>query len=518
MSTDFRLGPCPIFVEGLFEVLNRIDPVNYCDDINACGTNYLPSSNNFMVKNNLRVPDAPFCDICTDVVKQVKTQLEDPRLIDDIHRKVDAFCEYLTVVDADKQCRAALQSYIDQALDYVKKVQPTDFCRSLQFCSAQPVVRFASTRPKKEQTMTLPTLVDFNNFGLETSAQIGGQQSKSVDDSILRENVGIKSPTCLFCKTLVKEVFKFLKNNKTEENIRNTLDHACTLIYHGQDKRDHCEDLVKAYSKEFVELLVDETDPQVICMLLDQCTYQTMPTTQTRRPVVELSVIDKIIDVLDSLSSKSSQFPPEDKPITMSQLISMLDPTIHVDSMRTCIECKLFFKYLQENIQEPKKQEEIKDWLLSNLCANLGDLSIAESCTKFINQESAVFFKAVAESIDPKKSCEQLGACSARIRSDYLAKLQQQLVFHRELEPTKISTGPLCNQCTQIVARIDAYISTHPIDHDISVLKDKVCNAVQDDNLRDECVMIIQTFGQEIIQAISYMDNPQQLCQKIRLC
>lgn len=507
-STDFKDGPYPIFVESLLDMLTIIDPVNYCDKIGACGS--LPSRDNSFQDRVILANDGGLvCNFCTDIVKQFKQRLDDPSFIDDIHHKVEAFCEYLTVIDADKQCRAALESYIDQALDFIKQMKPRDLCRSLQMCPTVSARPTNSERRRKEQKKVLPTLVDFNDFGIETSVQLGGQQVKSLDDTLV-SNSGINSPNCLFCKTFVKEIFKFIKDNRTEDNIRDALDHGCELIYHDKDKRVHCEDLVRAYTRELLELLADETNPEVICVLLGQCTFQTMLPTK----------------------STASLKPTNNKRVSIGELISMLDPTIEVNSMRTCVECKLFLKYLQQTIQEPASQEEMKDWLLKNLCANLGDQGLVDTCTKFINQESAVFFQAIVQSLDPEKSCQQLGACSAQIRNEYLIRLQRQIGTLRDstsynelvklppaivsVEPT--TAGPLCQQCVQIVTKIDDYLSTHPIDHDISVLKDKVCNTIQDDNLRGECVMIIQTFGQEIIQAISNMDNPRQLCHKIALC
>lgn len=529
-STDYQLGPCPTYTEAAFNILDRVDPVIYCDDVGACSPSYQLASTESLVYS-----DAPFCQVCTDVVQQFKALLEDPKFIDQLHRQVDAFCEYLTVIDADKQCRAALESYIDQALDFVKKVNPKDLCRSVQLCSAsEPLVTLVSPTSENKQKV-LPTLADFNDFGIETSVSVGGEQVKSLDESsVSGAQLAMKTPNCMFCKAFVKEMFKFLKENRTEENIRQALDQGCTLIYHDKEKRDHCEDLVKAYTKELLELLADETNPEVVCMLLDQCTYQTMLPSASRRATttpakkVESSILDSTMSYFDQIFKQATMNNQEEQPITMGQFISMLDSSIKVNSMKTCVECKLFIKYLQETMEEPSSQKEIKDWLLNNLCASLGDQSLASSCNKFVNQNAEIFFKAVVESLDPKKSCEELGACSARIRAQYITELQKRLDSYRELNPISseprrrpaatVAAKPLCDQCVQIVTKIDDYLSNHPIDHDISVLKDKVCNTIQDDNLRGQCVMIIQTFGQEIIQAISNMDSPNQLCQKITLC
>lgn len=509
-TNDFQLGPCPMYVEGVFNVLSRIDPVNYCDDLGACGPT---TSQGGFISNELTGSDALVCNVCTDVVKQVKEQIEDPKFIDQVHHTVDTFCEYLTVIDADKECRAALESYIDRSLEFIRQTKPKDLCRSLQFCSVKPPVMFDSAT-ESQNSKKLPSLADFNNFGIETSVQVGDKQVKSLVSSDIS---GTRSPNCVFCKMFVKEMFKFLKDNRTEESIRNALDNGCELIYRDKESRAHCEDLVKAYTKELLELLVDETNPEVICVLLDQCTYQTMPPTTTTMTTT------KIVPA-KSLARNEQR-------ISMSQIISLLDPSIQVDSMRSCIECKLFIKYLQETLEKPSSQEEVKNWLLTNLCDNIDEKSVSEKCEQFVNQESAVFFKAVIESLNPKKSCVMLGACSARIRSNYLAKLKMQLqMMDSNDQSTQAATttsssavqpiyrAGLCDQCVEIVTKVDDYLSTHPIDHDIAVLKDKVCGTIQDDNLRGECVMIIQTFGQEIIQAISEMDNPRQLCQKIALC
>lgn len=375
--------------------------------------------------------------------------------------------------------------------------------------------------------------------------------------------VTLQKPACGFCKTLVKEMFNFLRDNRTEESVRDSLDKVCDLIFKDKSRNQQCNHFVATYSKELVEILVDETDPELICMLLGQCVYEVKKTTvyedSEPQPLEETEVAKS-----DEGSTESDA---SSKNIGLSEFISLLDPSIATGSARTCIECKLFINYLQTTVQDPKSQEEIKDWLLKNLCDSLMENELKSSCRNMVNLNAKAFFQAIAAQLDAKTTCVEFGACRRGIFlidnllrkpitnevpvrptessafpdkfyrlslyndvMELIAKMDDKLdaPVEEKSESVVLSTSSssndnqeksaVCDQCVQIVTKLDEYISSHTVDHDVDVLVEEVCNKIPQENAKNECTLLVKAFGEDIIQAISTMKNPQELCSRIMLC
>lgn len=305
---------------------------------------------------------------------------------------------------------------------------------------------------------------------------------------------------------IVKDLTKIIHENRTEENIQSALDKVCSMIFSGNtQKLEQCTSMVNAYTKELIQLLIDETDPEMICIMLEQCMNESS-NSQAR----------------DALSPVSVEIKPQTVAgFGLAELITALDPTVELNSMRACVECKLFIRYLRDKLESPQSQIALKGWLMKNLCETLPDKQLIESCTGIVEQYSDVFFKAVAGTIEPQAACADLGVCESHKPSVFLLDLAS--MPSRYLSPVAVNLHPrpkgaVCEQCVTTVTQIDEYLSSHSIDNDVSVLIDNVCNKMPDGSLKDQCVMLIKNFGAEIVRMIATMDNPRRLCAEIYLC
>lgn len=489
-STDFQQGPCPLFVSAFYYWLDHLDTVHHCDEIGACGRPRGTLNNLIMgIDPGDGMPPRAtniVCEFCEQTFRQVQDTLSDPKLIDDARKKIEQLCDYMKAVGQDQECLRLLRNYMDQAVEFVKKASPIQYCRAIKVCYnglAPPDVRFIPT-PKPPRRM--PSLTDYNNFGIETDVLIGREPEPEENPVDCK-----RAPNCALCKTVVRELFKFIKDNRTEEKIKETLDKVCKLAYNGnEDKLEQCDEMVEAYSKEIVQLIIDETDPELICMILNQCTCERVSGD-------------------------------------LSNFISLLDPTIAVDSARTCLECKFFINYLENSVENPHTQNFVRYWLLENLCANLEEDNLKASCEAMVNKYAGAFFHAIAQQLDSSQVCRELGACKNRKKTlvfdsygnenslNKIVTLPEQPLLRRR--PVKQET-PICEQCVDIVTQLDNYLSSHPIDQDVSVLIDNVCNNMPGDVAKNECIVIVRAFGSEIADAIASMENPRQLCSKIMLC
>lgn len=527
-----------MFVESLFYVVDRIDPIHHCDQIGACGPStyqILPSSNKRIESIDNSINSAKLegivCNVCEQVVVQVRTQLEDPRVVAYIRKRTNDFCEYLKVVDQEDLCKQTIGKYIDDAIDFIQHLDPLKYCRSIQMCNRN------ESSIQKSTSLNLPKLGDFINIGIESKSSIE-PAVKEEYDGVIEE--GMRVPElpvsevtyqdedeqvalyqseshsgCRLCKTFVKEFVKFIPQNKTEHSVKKALDDICKVIYKRGPRQDRCKEFVDAYTRQLVELLIDETSPEMICILLEQCAYENTPVKIIRAPILEETNPDEIAAP------------------SMSEFISSLDPSIKKDSLRTCVECKLFINYLRNAVEDPTSEDKIKDYLKTSLCARIEDARLNSECKALINQYSKTIFKAITEELDPQRACVDLGACKHRKLSSTLigneedeSRLPSSLSFQitKELEP-KPSTSPVhtkdgvfCDQCVNIVTQIDEYLSAHPIDHDVSTLIDQVCNKLPNEMAKEECTVLVKTFGQDIAQAVTDMQNPRQLCTKISMC
>jgi hypothetical protein len=310
-------------------------------------------------------------------------------------------------------------------------------------------------------------------------------------------------PECGLCKTIVKEMFHFLRENKTEANIISGLNRVCRMIYPSEPSLGECKSMVKAYTRELVQLLVDETDPEVICMLLEQCKYYHTPPQASSNHRSSASMAE---------AQESRQ--PDD----LARLISALDPSVAFKSLRACVECKMFVKYLRDKLENTQSQSEIKQWLMDNLCKELPNQNLVDSCTSMVETYSDVFFKTIAGDLDPQAACVDLGVCNAstirqvlNIGPSPLDSLAKELPSLRR----KAIKDRRCNRCKDVVARIDDYLSSKHLNDDLDDMS-KICDNTS--MTKEECVSFARQYGSDIIQMIPNMESPRHLCQQLNEC
>lgn len=486
-STDFQQGPCSMFVNGLFFVVDNTDPVSYCDNIGACGPAQ-PSDDLYQYladSNNIEARDENTCNACKGVVKEVRKFAHQKNVKDTLEKRGKELCDYLRTIGEDERCLEVVNSF-KGSIGLIDFVLSDDQCVSMNMCRG----RGARAAPREKK---LPTLADFNNFGIETAVTIGAKPSNPVSDQIARGS------ECSLCKVVVKEMFNFIRENNTEANIIKGLDRICKLVYPSQPEQDQCQSMVKAYTRELVQLLIDETDPEVICMLIELCTYSK---------IEEPRQISKV-DVLKAPSSDTND---------LAHLITALDSTVGFKSLRSCFECKIFIKYLKDKLDNPQSQDELKQWLLDNLCKELPETDLVQSCSEMVETYSATFFKAVVGELNPQTACVELGVCQPKTIVQVLNL--NVPTKSPSLRPTPTvqsiitSKRERCRRCTEVVSNLDSFLATQRFDDNTW---NKVCENYGAEK-RADYMSIFKQHGADIVQMIPTMESPRHLCQQIALC
>lgn len=85
----------------------------------------------------------------------------------------------------------------------------------------------------------------------------------------LEKNAVSDKPTCPFCLLAMQEIHDIVQSNTTKENVERVLKQLCS---HLSDKlKAQCEEFVKAYSAEVVDMILANFTPQESCVFIRLC-------------------------------------------------------------------------------------------------------------------------------------------------------------------------------------------------------------------------------------------------------
>jgi saposin len=72
----------------------------------------------------------------------------------------------------------------------------------------------------------------------------------------------VKTPECLLCQEMVKEVEKKIVNKKSRAEIKAALEHACDRFPKAKAK---CEKYIEEHGDRIIDLLLQQLSPKEIC-------------------------------------------------------------------------------------------------------------------------------------------------------------------------------------------------------------------------------------------------------------
>lgn len=78
-----------------------------------------------------------------------------------------------------------------------------------------------------------------------------------------------ESPTCPLCLYAMEQLDKMIKDNRTEENVKASLEVVCTYL--PKKMVAECDTLVDKYMEELVDMFIAEYTPEEVCTNLKLC-------------------------------------------------------------------------------------------------------------------------------------------------------------------------------------------------------------------------------------------------------
>ncbi|KAL1459310.1 hypothetical protein WDU94_011304 [Cyamophila willieti] len=275
------------------------------EEIHMKGT---PVSPQLMIESTTK----PACLVCEYILHFVQEQVADAKNEEKVLKAMDEACNQMPGEFAT-ECQQFVQEYGKAFVALaIQQIDPSQVCPKLRVCST---------------TAKAPLV-----FG-------DAESSKG---------------TCPLCLLAVQAIDDKILNNRTEENIKHTLDSICTSL--PKHLALDCTKFINVYYDELIDMIVAETTPQEMCVYMRLC----LPPKQSSTPA------------------------PASTPVR--------------GDSQGCILCEFIMTNLDKILKDRKTDEQIKH-AVHSVC-HLMPKTVRQECDDFVNKHLA--FANLAKILPPR--------------------------------------------------------------------------------------------------------------------
>ncbi|KAM6415623.1 prosaposin isoform 1-T1 [Rhynochetos jubatus] len=250
-------------------------------------------------------------------------------------------------------CKNYISEYSDLAIQMMMHMQPKDICAMVGFC---PSVK----------SVPLQTLVPAQ---VVHEVKVETVEKPSVQEKTIS--------LCEICETMVKEVTGLLESNKTEEEIVHEMEMVCYLF--PASVKDQCKDFIDVYGQALIDMLLEATNPEAVCVMLKCCASNKPP----QQPVL-VKPAGGFCDICKMVVAYADK--ELEKNATTAEIEALLEKVCH---------------FLPESVSDQVR--------LSSVSTS----AINVQCVQFVEQYEPVVVQLLAEVMDPTFVCTKLGVCGA---------------------------------------------------------------------------------------------------------
>nr|XP_056706490.1 prosaposin-like [Euleptes europaea] len=275
--------------------------------------------------------------LITDVQEAVKSNSTFVHLL--IQHALDE-CEHLEPSMVD-QCKDYISQYSDLAIQLFVQMSPQSLCGMVGLCSSLKSVPLQTLVPAK-------AIHEVKVEPLENS--LSQAESFSLCDA---------------CKIMVEEVASLLESNRTEEEMVHGMEEVCSVL--PEKMRDECKSFVEVYGRAIIDMLLEATDPKLVCVMLKCCANKAIPA-----------------EIIAPVQAQAGD---------------------------VCDVCKMVVAYLDKQLEKNATTAEIEA-ALEKVCSMLPQ-SYCDQCDQFVEQYEPMAVQLLAEMMDPAFVCSKLGVCAA---------------------------------------------------------------------------------------------------------
>lgn len=275
------------------------------------------------------------CDLCKQLVKHLKDVLTTNTTEEEFLAMLKGIC--LHTKSFKTECLEIVNDNFMKIYQFLtKELNPEEVCKEANLC------------PKK------------NRVSDENLHLIDHGASVLVDLPEVSVASPIKSTECRICKMVISLVQKEMNKPEYEHNIEKVLEKICTIM--PRSERSKCDHFIQTYYDTLIKLLVDQTDPTIICQLLDLC------------------------------------------------------PTAVVIRNELCPICQYVMRFLEQELQNPEEQEKLED-TVRKIC-RIVPASEQKQCQSFIQDYTSLILSVLSVELDPNMVCPALKLCPQMLSAE----------------------------------------------------------------------------------------------------
>ncbi|CAN7993706.1 unnamed protein product, partial [Ixodes hexagonus] len=268
---------------------------------------------------------------------------------------------------------------------------------------------------------------------------------------------------CDICINVVQFVYNELKDNSTEEEIRQLLDKVCSLL--PGKTRQECVDLVNTYLDALVSLLMQQLTPQQICQTLGLC-----PSS-----VVAASALH---------SSKQG--------ISKAALGG------------ECDICENIVQFVYNEMKEPSSEEEVRK-LLDGVCYLFAEAE-RQKCINLVNNYIDVLIPLLMSEFTPTQICQRLELCP-QVKATSLPSTPKTVTLKKVADPDSE-----CAFCHSLVKLVYEELNDDKTEASIRKALDHVCDLCPGDN-KQKCITIVNTYYELLVSLLLQEMDPNLICK-----
>lgn len=475
-----------------------------------------------------KVGESVKCAICKLAMETLDSRIAENRTEENVIQALEGLCNLLPTT-VKQPCDQFIEEFTPALIDLLlQELDPLVICDELQICDNGTKAHYSYTAPGAEPR----------------------QMTKTPE--VVEEWQEVKQPgatlQCQICELVVGSIDSIIGQNRSEAAIQQAIDDICNILPSGI--RSQCLSFVNEYASVVIQLILEELDPNAVCVKIGLCDNVTTPQevqpevtwcdvcklvmgaiddllgSNRSEPAVE-NALEKVCNMFpDTIRSECVIFVSTYAPDIINLLVQELDPSDVCRTLKLCPReeetpvqitpkpkaqplcdiCKLVLQQVDIVLGDNRTEPEVER-ALDKACTYFPETIQAE-CQSFVNAYAPAVINLLIQEIKPSEVCKKLGLCKEE------ATVQTHL-------PHTIEEAPAddleCAVCHAIIAEINNIIGEDRSEQAIIKAVEVVCDFLSGD-LKLQCKSEVENYGPAVLDLLQHMDDPKAVCRVLKAC
>ncbi|XP_050083567.1 uncharacterized protein LOC126570092 [Anopheles aquasalis] len=445
------------------------------------------------------VDNDEICNICLDMVRQARDQLESNETQSDLKAVFEGSCNLIPIKVVKKECRKMADDFVPELVEALaSQMNPNVVCSVAGLCNNAAIDKMLAEMPATKSPQS-------SEMSEQADQQFGCQQCNDIST------------------TIVQRFHASDRDNVLEGFLR-----FCGQM---SSYSDACSSIVITYFSELYEHLNTHLTPDAICHLSGVCAanfhqHDDADSIEVR-PLSGVGVLRVSSKCTTNDCSNGDDVP--------------------------CKLCEQLVDHLRDVLIANTTELEFKQ-VLEGLCKQTK--SFAEECTSLVDQYYAEIYETLVRNLNSNDACFMIGVCpkntpsdgplmpllpvvvavqhesdSSAVRRPILGsnepilsamEIQQaQLPIDRIMGAPSVlqltDNGKFCTLCEYFMHFVQEALSEPANEDEIKHVVGTTCDRLPS-SIRGECHNFVDLYGDAVIALLIQSMDPRQICPTLKFC